>query len=206
MYKVFFNESFFLLTDDQKLLKESKQIFVHKDFTITKAFVLSLLEKGEPFYIVLYHDNVEVLFSIFKSCFLYVKAGGGCVCTAEDLLIIKRLGVFDLPKGHQESHETIEQCAVREVEEECGLEQVSITAPLHSTFHIYQRNDCWYLKKTYWYMMSCPTEQTLRAQTEEDIEAVFWHPLGQLDSIVSQTYPSLEQVFEEVKAIVRRHA
>ncbi len=195
MYKVFFKESCFLITDDQNLLKESDCTLIHKDFNATKMFIHQLLDAQKTFTAVLYDKDPENLFSIFKSCFLYVKAAGGVVRNEEKILLIKRLGVYDLPKGHLEAGETIEECAIREVKEECGLEQVKITAPLKYTLHIYYRDNNWYLKKTYWYVMTCQPNCTLIPQAEEDIEEVFWQPMDQLESIKRNTYPSLLEVF-----------
>ena len=69
MYKVFFKESCFLLTDNQNLLKEGDIRWVHRDFMTTKNFIYQTLEKGIPFKAVLYDEDPEDLFTIFKSCF-----------------------------------------------------------------------------------------------------------------------------------------
>ncbi len=199
MYKVFFKESCFLLTDNQNLLKEGDIHWVHRDFMTTKNFIYQTLEKGIPFKAVLYDEDPEDLFTIFKSCFTYVKAGGGAVIQNSDILVIKRLGMIDLPKGHLEYGETMEQCAVREVEEECGLKQVSILSPLDTTLHIYYRNESWFLKKTYWYRMSAPSGQSFIPQTEEDIEEVLWYPIHNLSQLSNQTYPSLREVFHKLQ-------
>lgn len=98
MYKVFFKESCFLLTDNQNLLKEGDIRWVHRDFMTTKNFIYQTLEKGIPFKAVLYDEDPEDLFTIFKSCFTYVKAGGGAVIQNSDILVIKRLGMIDLPQ------------------------------------------------------------------------------------------------------------
>lgn len=198
MYKVFFKECSFLLTDDQKLLKQGSVQLLHRNFNMTKEFILRLLEENKNFTAVLYHDDIEELFSIFKSCFIYVKAAGGVVFQEDSVLIIKRLGMYDLPKGHLESQETIEQCALREVEEECGLRQLRIQGSLPNTWHIYYRDNNWYLKKTYWYKMTCPPGQTLVPQTEEDIEDAFWLPISKIPAVLDQTYPSLRPVFENL--------
>ena len=164
-----------------------------------EKFHLLTLEKGIPFKAVLYDEDPEDLFTIFKSCFTYVKAGGGAVIQNSDILVIKRLGMIDLPKGHLEYGETMEQCAVREVEEECGLKQVSILSPLDTTLHIYYRNESWFLKKTYWYRMSAPSGQSFIPQTEEDIEEVLWYPIHNLSQLSHQTYPSLREVFHKLQ-------
>lgn len=199
MYKVFLKDSCFLLTDECNLHQPDTQKFVHKDFSDTKAFICHLLEQQEKFTVILYAEDLEALFSIFKSCFLYVKAAGGVVRKTNEILVIKRLGKYDLPKGHLEASETIEQCAIREVEEECGLQEVKIIAPLINTLHIYSRNENWYLKKTYWYTMTCPPDSQPSPQTEEDIEEVFWFPVGEIDSLGDLTYPSLIPVFQKSK-------
>lgn len=198
MYKVFFKESCFLLSDDQKLLKNGTVNLIHKDFNETKAFILQLLNEGKNFEAVIFHEDLELLFSVFKSCFLYVKAAGGVVREGSRILMIRRLGLPDLPKGHLEAGESMEECAVREVEEECGLHNVRISEPLTNTLHIYFRNENWYLKKTYWYAMTCPEGQSPTPQTEEDIEEVFWQPADDLESVMSQTYPSLRDVLEKL--------
>ena len=57
-----------------------------------------------------------------KSTFRYVVAAGGVVYSpAGEILMIHRNGRWDLPKGHMESGESTAQCALREVEEECGV-------------------------------------------------------------------------------------
>ncbi len=199
MYKVFFKDSCFLLTDDQNLLKEKKQIRKHQDFNTTKNFIHEQLQRTDKFTVILYDEDLEELFSLFKSCFIYVKAAGGIVHEQDKILLIKRQGMYDLPKGHLETGETLEECAVREVKEECGLEDVKITAPFMNTLHIYYRNEAWFLKKTYWFRMSCPSHCTLSPQTEEDIEEVFWFPVSELDKITTRTYPSLLPVFQKSK-------
>lgn len=199
MYKVFFKESSFLLTDNQNLSKEGETTLIHKDFNATKKFICEQLERKDPFHAVIYHNDPEDLFSIFKSCFLYVKAAGGAVMQDNRVLLIKRSGIYDLPKGHVEACETIEKCAIREVEEECGIHLAEITGSLTTTLHIYPRNNSWFLKKTYWYAMTCPPQQTLTPQTEEDIEEVFWFPTEDIDSIFDKTYPSLIEVLQQIK-------
>ena len=199
IYKLFFKYSCFLLTDDQNLLKEKKQIWKHQDFNITKDFIHEQLQRTDKFTVILYDEDLEELFSLFKSCFVYVKAAGGIVHEQDKILLIKRQGMYDLPKGHLEAGETLEECAIREVKEECGLEDVKITTPFMNTLHIYYRNETWFLKKTHWYQMSCPSNCTLCPQTEEDIEEVFWFPVSELDKITTQTYPSLLPVFQKSK-------
>ncbi len=201
MYKVFFKDSCFFLTEQTNFNQETSFSLKHREFQTTQEFVQQLLSHPQPFTATIFHNDVEELLSIFKSCFTYVKAAGGIVRQEDRILVIKRLGMYDLPKGHLESGETIEQCAVREVEEECGLKEVKITVPLDSSFHIYLRDNQWFLKKTYWYVMSCPPHPEPKPQTEEDIEETFWLPVSQIDAILPETYASLRSIFETIRRI-----
>ena len=52
-----------------------------------------------------------------------VIAGGGVVVTgrSRDILLIRRHGIWDLPKGKRERGEAVQDCALREVAEETGV-------------------------------------------------------------------------------------
>ncbi len=200
MYKVFFKESCFLLTDQKKWDENKYSIYIHYEADQTKAYIRQQLHKEEVFHAVIYHHDPEVLLSVFKSCFFYVKAAGGAVCENGRILIIKRLGMTDLPKGHIEANESIEAGAIREVEEECGIRQVRIVMPIDSTLHIYPHREEWYLKKTYWFMMTCSPGQHPVPQREEGIEEVYWIPISEIGNILPDTYPSLRPVLLYLQA------
>lgn len=182
------------------MLSSARCPLIHKDILVTKNYILGLLHSSARFNAVIYHTDAEELFSLFKSWFLCVTAAGGVVCREDKALVIRRLGVWDLPKGHLESGESIEACAVREVEEECGLQQVSITAPLTTTLHVYFRDDKWHLKKTHWFKMTCPPGQTPRPQREEDIETVKWQRIALLHNFFRKTYGSIVEVLRLLQA------
>ena len=201
MYKVFFNNSCFLLSERPISAQDINYSYHHEDFESTKAFIEELLHKDEMFTAVIYNEDIEELYKTFKDCLYYVEAAGGVVEEDKNILLIKRLGVFDLPKGHVEKGESIEECAIREVEEECGLKNVKITSYLDSTLHIYYRNDKWHLKRTYWYNMHCSKNSILIPQTEEDIEEVFWLPISEISSVLSQTYASLRSILDTIRRI-----
>ena len=58
----------------------------------------------------------------FETAHIHIEAAGGLVVNAAGkLLVIERLGVWDLPKGKLESGETAQVAALREIEEECGI-------------------------------------------------------------------------------------
>lgn len=198
MYKVFFKESSFLLSDDNSFLKNPPEVFVHTSLSSTKNYILRLLQDPNIFHAKIYASPVAQLFNDFCSFFTVVEAAGGIVRNTDEILVIKRLGIIDLPKGHVEKGESIEECALREVQEECGIHNLKIQNFLKETWHIYFRNEKWYLKKTYWYTMTCPPGQQLIPQTEEDIEEVFWLNTRETEQMLPQTYASLRSVFQSI--------
>ena len=107
---------------------------------------------------------------------LVVAAGGYVVRAGKkkpEVLLIYRRGKWDLPKGKLEKGESIETCALREVQEEVGIKKLKMLTPAGTTFHTYPEKGRLKLKTTYWYLMHTP-ETSFTPQTEEDIEAVAW--------------------------------
>ena len=102
----------------------------------------------------LYTPILEVGWKCFLSIFNKVSAAGGLVLNSkEEILFIYRSNKWDLPKGSIEKGESIEETAIREVEEECGIFNLKVIKPLLTTFHIYFQNGM-KLKETFWFLMS----------------------------------------------------
>lgn len=145
------------------------------------------------------HSNPEELRKAFWKKFLLIKAGGGLVKNAEDrYLFMMRRGVWDLPKGKLDPGETIEQCAVREVGEETGLEQVQLEGPLLLTYHTYDENGKHILKETHWFRMNVADTSGLKPQQEEQITELRWVGVGEFDEVLHHTFPSIRDVVRAV--------
>lgn len=112
------------------------------------------------------------------------------------LLVIKRLGKWDLPKGKLDKGESIDAAALREVQEECGIDDLKIIRPLAVTWHTYERNGKDHLKRTDWFLMTASADKQLTPQIEEDIEEVRWMTNEEVDRMKGETYPSLLKVIE----------
>ncbi|MEM1127062.1 MAG: NUDIX hydrolase [Bacteroidota bacterium] len=108
-----------------------------------------------------------------------VEAGGGYVirrgAAGLEVLLIHRHGVWDLPKGKRDAGETVEACAAREVQEEVGIDTLTVVASLGSTQHTYLHKGRLCVKTTHWYLMQTPST-TFIPQADEGIEAVAWMP------------------------------
>lgn len=132
--------------------------------------------------------------------FYQVNAAGGLVRNRRgDYLLISRFGLWDLPKGHQEEGEDTAVCAMREVEEETGIHELELHELICITDHCYFRAGKWHLKHTYWYDMLYTNPTDLTPQTEEDITKAAWVAKSSLPPYLTNTFPSIAEVFREAK-------
>jgi len=128
-----------------------------------------------------------------------IIAAGGLVTNPQgQILWIFRRGFWDLPKGKLDEGETIQTCAVREVEEETGIKNIRLHDLLKFTNHTYFDTNLnqEVVKRTYWFHMTIPTEQKGIPQATEDIEKIEWHSLATAKHCLEQTYPSIIEVIE----------
>jgi 8-oxo-dGTP pyrophosphatase MutT (NUDIX family) len=125
-----------------------------------------------------------------------IEAAGGLVKNDKgEYLLIHRRGRWDLPKGKLEKKESVENAAIREVEEECGITGVNIVKPLISTYHTYPVKNGLALKKTTWFEMLYTGRSQPKPQTEEDINEVKWVPARQLEPYLNDSFPAIRDVF-----------
>lgn len=200
-YVVFLNEREVTISQDINISEYSSDEMI-LDFTEKH----SLAEAYNRFYRykdctklkIISGENFEEACTAFNSLFTRIEAAGGIVRNQkEEYLFIKRFGFWDLPKGKLHKKESIQEGALREVSEETGLTNVSVTKKLPSTFHIYtDRKNREILKETYWFEMFCTGYQHLVPQLEEDITEVKWFTSSELDIPLHNTYASLRLLLE----------
>ena len=132
------------------------------------------------FFIPILHEFKKDFFKKFT----LIQAAGGLIRNEKDeILLIFRRGKWDLPKGKLDTGETLEECAVREVEEETGLKKIKLISPLIITYHTYHEGARFVLKESHWYSMTVRGKQTLIPQTEEDIHEIKWVAISRPGSI-----------------------
>lgn len=145
-------------------------------------------------------EDVEGTYRRICSEFKEVNAAGGLVSNKRgDYLLIRRFGLWDLPKGHQEPGEDIAVCAMREVQEETGVKELMLRDLICVTDHCYRRDGIWHLKHTWWYDMLYTNPVDLTPQCEEDISKAAWIAKSSLPPLLKNTYPSIVEVFREAK-------
>lgn len=201
MYQVFINEHRIHFTEKWERNQQSQGILCVKDSTEPefRLVVDWLFKEQKPMEVCFYSADPSADWEAFQSLFSYIAAAGGLVQNDKgELLFIKRLGKWDLPKGKVESGEDIKTAAVREVEEECGITNLKITQDLPSTYHMYVLKEEIIFKETFWFAMQTDFQKELTPQTEEDITEVRWVNPKQMDEQLKNTYPSIKELLEEV--------
>ena len=198
--KIYFDDKPVYLCNE--IDKELTEILHHPDAIfmdeITGPGIKSLLhEINKPAFHagVLLHSNLPDLKKAFFKQFTPIEAAGGIVQNdKKELLFIYRLNKWDLPKGKVEKGEDLQTCAVREVEEETGATNLTVHDKVGETYHTYNAFGKHFLKTTYWYFITCPAEQNLVPQTEEDIAVIKWVKIKKMQEPMSNTYPSIKEI------------
>lgn len=195
MYKVFVNDKALFLTNEVQ--KETNfQIFLLESIDIKKLIVKLFQNKIQNAF--LYHPDEKLIMKTLKAKIPVVKAGGGLVYNKKgEVLFIYRNDKWDLPKGGTEKKETMEETAMREVEEETGVSGLSVTKRLQKTYHVFKRNGRYKLKQTYWFEMQSTFEGLPKGQEDEGIEKVVWVDPKDIPKLLENSYENIKLLFEK---------
>ncbi|WP_363315937.1 NUDIX domain-containing protein [Chryseobacterium sp.] len=190
--------------NEKKLLLSKQPENIEKKLSYegstTLEIALDLLENTSTEELNIFGDNIEVIWQEFQNLFRIVEAAGGIVSNSlGEILFIKRLGKWDLPKGKMEKGESREESAIREIEEETNLSNVELGEFINTTYHIYiERNGDKILKCTHWFAMNFQGEDTSKPQIEEGITEVAWKNTSQIESEVFQnTFKNIKLILKE---------
>lgn len=199
MYKVFVNDRPLFLTNQVQKETDFK-LFLLESIDIKKLIVKIFQNKIQHAF--LYHPDEKLIMKTLKAKIPVVKAGGGLVYNSKgEVLFIFRNGKWDLPKGGTEKNETMEETAIREVEEETGVTSLKITNKLQKTYHIFKRNGRYKLKVTYWYEMQTDFNGTPQGQEDEGIEKVAWIKPEEIPTVLANSYENIKLLFEGEKVV-----
>ncbi len=198
MYKVFINANLLVLAQEAPNYlpgyPHPHYVIYQNGLTLTRLIELMENRPEEGLCYIVYGEPTDVLWKKFRKNYDLVEAAGGLVRNEKDqILCIFRNQRWDLPKGKLDKGETPEEAAVREVAEECGLEQIELGPLLIETYHTYGSPGNRKLKRTTWYKMTAP-EQPLTPQEDEGITDIKWFKEKKLHKVLINTYPGILEV------------
>ncbi|MFC2096311.1 NUDIX hydrolase [Bacteroidota bacterium] len=204
MYKVFYKDRTVFFIENIKNSNEITDSDIHnfRNKKHLKAAINSLLNNSELKNLCVVHKNINKAFRKFTQLYKLIEAAGGLVKnSSNEVLVIYRRGKWDLPKGKLERNESPEIGAIREVEEECGIENIKIKNYLETTYHTYKLQNKDILKRTFWYEMTHKGNQEPTPQIEEEITEAKWISTEDLDEVLNNTFPSIIEVFKKGNVI-----
>ncbi|MBL0152625.1 MAG: NUDIX domain-containing protein [Chitinophagaceae bacterium] len=205
--KIYFGEKPLFLCDS---IDETLEPYIHHDDGVfideldshTVKTMIHEMEEPAVHAGVFFHTDLAKLQKEFFKKFTLIKAGGGLVVNEkQEILLIFRRGKWDMPKGKLDDHETIEQCSIREVQEETGLQNVQLDEALTITYHTYHEGSKFILKESHWYTMHVSGQQQLEPQKEEGIDQVIWVSKEELADYRDKVFPSVAGVIEKYLAL-----
>lgn len=202
MHRIYFEKRCIVIcAPDDEALSDPNAVVFHPSKKIDMGTLVKMFEATESLSrIYIPSDNLEETYRSLCSEFREVNAAGGLVSNRRgDFLLINRNGLWDLPKGHQENGEDISVTALREVQEETGVDELELRDLICVTDHCYIRDSVWHLKHTWWYDMLYNNPTDLTPQREEDISKAAWVAKSSLPPFLKNTYPSILEVFREAK-------
>src|SRR5690606_25519357 len=202
IYKIYMNQSVLLITDFEHNVTAQHQSVDYEDIDLIKLFKETKDSTSNTQYVIKTTDTKRI-FKKLTSKIKTIEAAGGIVKNGKGkYLFIYRLGKWDLPKGKVDRGEKTSDAAVREVEEECGI-NVDYRGPkLASTYHLYKLKGELVIKKTTWYEMGVNKAPKLTPQKSEDITKAVWLDTDDLHKVQANTYP----LIEDLLALVRQRS
>lgn len=194
MHKIFVGDKPIILSTAPKNKKGVKNYDLKKVVLRDVVRKLNNSSLKKAYFI---HKNEKKLLKKFLKKAPNVIAGGGKVYNDKGkVLFIFRNGKWDLPKGKIEKKESIEETAIREVEEETGVTGLKITKPLETTYHIFKRRGRYRIKITYWFEMKTSYDGKLHPQEKEGITKVKWLGKKKIKKAMENSYANIKLLID----------
>jgi 8-oxo-dGTP pyrophosphatase MutT (NUDIX family) len=200
MYKVFVDHKPIIFLQEADAPPTGLKIRF-KDLPLGREELKPFMEKVEldvPLYILCI-DPKKAFTKYFKE-YKKIKAAGGIVRRKEKYLIIKRNGLWDIPKGRIEKGEDRELAAIREIEEECGILAPTIEAFITRTYHIFKYKGRDAIKTTFWYSLHYDGPKDTFPQRIEGIKKAKWVTYEKLMNLRGNTYGSINQLLDDFES------
>lgn len=198
--KVYYLDKPVILTNDIltcKTVSPETNAYLRLSGLSRKNFLQALdhLEAPENTGVIIEEHDAEALMAHMDDYFKVIQAGGGVVYNPSgEILFIFRRGKWDLPKGKLDKGETLEECALREVSEETGVQALASQGLIVTSWHIYKERGSNLVKQTEWYRMTTTDTRQLNPQTEEDIMEARWVAPADVAPLMANTYQAIKDV------------
>lgn len=198
--KIYFNDKPLILTTDKAAYLSSQPAAASYNMfsgatTANITVAVAEMSKDSVTGAIIEGDSEKALTETLHSMYHPLDAGGGIAYNEHGaILMIFRRGKWDLPKGKLDEGESIEDCSLREVKEETGLEHLTLDEKICDTYHIYTLRGEHVLKRTAWYKMKGLSTDKLMPQQEENILEARWVTREELPPLAAKTYEAIREV------------
>lgn len=201
MYKVFIDHKPIIFVPKEEILDNLRTVPFNEFPSDRDGLkrVMKGIKLKNPLYVVC--DDVDANFKTYFKSYKKIKAAGGIVKRGETYLMIKRNGMWDIPKGRIEKGEKKRIAAVREIEEECGIQGPVIDHFITKTYHTFKYRGVDAIKTTYWYALNYSGPEETFPQKNEGITKAKWVSLDKMLSIRGKTYGSINELLDMFEQI-----
>ncbi|MBE0666703.1 MAG: NUDIX domain-containing protein [Bacteroidales bacterium] len=191
-YKIYFDNRVITLSPEPDRLQKYSLFYKYNDREELYGHISRFALDNDLASLNIYSTDINSLWRTFCGHFVVIEAAGGLVeHSSGKYLFIKRYGRWDLPKGHMEEGETPDDCALREVTEECNIRGHAIAGQLPPSYHTYLFDNKPYMKKTHWFRMTYAGDMITDPQAEEGITHAEWLAPSEIAKIKDNTFTSL---------------
>ena len=207
MYELYINEQRLILckteflSEIQSSVKNAQVVPFNKSKRKLLAFIKQLRNRSGAQTYIMHHTKKKRMIKDLESMIKPIVAAGGLVMNEEKegLFILKRKR-WDLPKGKLNKKESLEEGALREVQEETSVSGLKLDQFLCTTRHVFKNKNRLALKVSHWFLMYAP-KQTLIPQSEESIERAEWHSVDEILEENGSFYSNLLNVLVQYKSL-----
>ena len=202
LQKVFYNDKPLVLTTDKEAYINDNpfaETFEFFDGASLRSFTQAMQYMDRPGTkgAVIEDISSDSLLTQLHAMYQSIDAGGGVVFNEDNaILMIFRRGKWDLAKGKLDKGETIEECALREVSEETGLQHLSLEEKICDTYHIYVQDNVQLIKRTAWFKMKGTNADRIKPQKEENILEARWVSGTEIPQLAAKSYEAIRDVLK----------
>jgi len=133
---------------------------------------------------------------------MYEKSAGIILkCNDKYLLLHYDAGHWDLAKGHVEEGESDKQAALRELEEETGITEVTFLPKFEETIHyVFKRGSKSVSKDVVFFLATIDKEDVNLSHEHKDF---VWLPIEK--AVAKVTFKTAKEVLEKADAWIKKH-